>query len=332
MAALKLNFAASLYDRLQPLYTGEIKPEGIDLNFIPIELPRPIFDRMSGGEEFDVAEYSSSEFIQRYAAGKCNFVALPVFLSRSFRHDVIGINKSAGIKTAKDVEGKKIGVALYTMTAAIFVRGLLSDEFGVDFSKCQWIQGAINTAGSHGDPHVLPLLKQPNLIKGPANKSLDEMLVAGDVAMTMGTSIPRSVLSNPSVGRLFPNYYEDEKAYYKKTKIFPIMHLVAIRKDIYEKHPFVATSLYNAFVQSKVLALKKMYSTRALRYMMPFLPAQVEELRDVFGDDPWPYGVEESRPTLEALVRYMHEQHFIDRKIPIEELFVKSYGHTEPAF
>jgi len=150
--------------------------------------------------------------------------------------------------------------------------------------------------------------------------------------MTMGTSIPRSILSNPNVGRMFPNYYEDEKAYYKKTKIFPIMHLVAIRKDIYEKHPFVATSLYNAFVQSKVLALKKMYSTRALRYMMPFLPAQVDELRDVFGDDPWPYGIEESRPTLEALVRYMHEQHFIDRKIPIEELFVKNYGHTEPAF
>ncbi len=332
MAALKLNFAASLYDRLQPLYTGEIKPEGIDLNFIPIELPRPIFDRMSGGEEFDVAEYSSSEYIQRHGAGKSNFIALPVFLSRSFRHDVIGINKHAGIKTPKDIEGKKIGVALYTMTAAIFVRGLLSDEYGVDFSNCQWVQGAINTAGSHGDPHVLPLLKQPNLVHGDPKKSLDEMLVAGDVACTMGTSIPRSVLSNPNVGRLLPNYYEDEKAYYKKTKIFPIMHLVAIRRDIYEKHPFVATSLYNAFVQSKVLALKKMFSTRALRYMMPFLPAQLDEIREVFGDDPWAYGVEESRPTLEALVRYMHEQHFIAKKMPIEELFAKTYGHTEPAF
>ena len=155
MAALKLNFAASLYDRLQPLYTGEIRPEGIDLNFIPIELPRPIFDRMSGGEEFDVAEYSSSEYVQRYAAGKCNFVAIPVFPSRSFRHDVIGINKHAGINKPKDLEGKRIGVALYTMTAAIFVRGLLSDEYGVDFSRCKWVQGAINTAGSHGDPRSL---------------------------------------------------------------------------------------------------------------------------------------------------------------------------------
>jgi 4,5-dihydroxyphthalate decarboxylase len=332
MAALKLNFAASLYDRLQPLYTGEIKPEGIDLNFIPIELPRPIFDRMSGGEEFDVAEYSSSEYVQRFAADKCNFVALPVFPSRSFRHDVIAINKKSGIKKPKDLEGKRVGVALYTMTAALFIRGLLQHEYGVDLSKIKWVQGAINTAGSHGDPHVLPLLKQPDISYAGSGKSLDDMLVAGEVDCTMGTSVPRSIMKNPDIARLLPNYYQDEKDYYAKTKIFPIMHLVAIRKDVYEKHPFVATSLYNAFTQAKNLALKKMFSTRALRYMMPFLPAQLDEIRDVFGDDPWPYGVEENRPTLEALVQYMHDQHFIGKKMPIEDLFAKTYGHVEPAF
>jgi 4,5-dihydroxyphthalate decarboxylase len=332
MAALKLNFAASLYDRLQPLYTGEIRPEGIELNFIPIELPRPIFDRMSGGEEFDVAEYSSSEFVQRFASGNCNFVALPVFLSRSFRHDVIAINKRSGIKKPKDLEGKRVGVALYTMTAAIFIRGLLQHEYGVDLSKIKWVQGAINSAGAHGDPHVLPLLKEPDLSYIPPGKSLDEMLVSGEVDCTMGTSVPRSILNNPDIGRLLPNYYQDEKDYYAKTKIFPIMHLVAIRRDVYEKHPFVATSLYNAFVQAKNLALKKMFSTRALRYMMPFLPAQLDEIRDVFGDDPWPYGVEENRPSLEALVQYMHDQHFIPKKMPIEDLFVKNYGHVDPPF
>ncbi|MEA2951390.1 MAG: 4,5-dihydroxyphthalate decarboxylase [Alphaproteobacteria bacterium] len=332
MAALKLNFAASLYDRLQPLYTGEIRPEGIELNFIPIELPRPIFDRMSGGEEFDVAEYSSSEFVQRLASGNCNFVALPVFLSRSFRHDVIAINKRSGINKPKDLEGKRVGVALYTMTAAIFIRGLLQHEYGVDLSKIKWVQGAINSAGAHGDPHVLPLLKEPDLSYIPPGKSLDEMLVSGEVDCTMGTSVPRSILNNPDIGRLLPNYYQDEKDYYAKTKIFPIMHLVAIRRDVYEKHPFVATSLYNAFVQAKNLALKKMFSTRALRYMMPFLPAQLDEIRDVFGDDPWPYGVEENRPSLEALVQYMHDQHFIPKKMPIEDLFVKNYGHVDPPF
>jgi 4,5-dihydroxyphthalate decarboxylase len=332
MAALKLNFAASLYDRLQPLYTGEIRPEGIELNFIPIELPRPIFDRMSGGEEFDVAEYSSSEFVQRLASGNCNFFALPVFLSRSFRHDVIAINKRSGINKPKDLEGKRVGVALYTMTAAIFIRGLLQHEYGVDLSKIKWVQGAINSAGAHGDPHVLPLLKEPDLSYIPPGKSLDEMLVSGEVDCTMGTSVPRSILNNPDIGRLLPNYYQDEKDYYAKTKIFPIMHLVAIRRDVYEKHPFVATSLYNAFVQAKNLALKKMFSTRALRYMMPFLPAQLDEIRDVFGDDPWPYGVEENRPSLEALVQYMHDQHFIPKKMPIEDLFVKNYGHVDPPF
>jgi 4,5-dihydroxyphthalate decarboxylase len=275
---------------------------------------------------------SSSEFISRMSAGQCPFVAIPVFPSRVFRHSFIFVNARSGIRSPKDLEGRRVGVALYTMTAAIFVRGLLSDEYGVDFSKCKWVQGAINTAGSHGDPHVLPLLKQPDLSYADPRKSLDDMLVSGEVDCTMGTSIPRSILSNPNVGRLLPNYYQDEKDYYKKTKIFPIMHLVAIRKDVYEKHPFVATSLYNAFVQAKVLALKKMFSTRALRYMMPFLPAQLDEIRDVFGDDPWPYGVEDNRPTLEALVRYMHEQHFIAKKMPIEELFAKTYGHTEPAF
>ena len=332
MSKLQLSFASALYDRMQPLYTGEIQAEGIELNFIPIELPRPIFDRMSGGLEFDVAEYSSSEFVQRYAANQCPFVALPVFPSRAFRHSFVAINKRSGIKKPKDLEGKRVGVALYTMTAAIFIRGLLQHEYGVDLSKIKWVQGAINTAGSHGDPHVLPLLKQPNLVQGDPRKSLDDMLVAGEIDATMGTSVPRSILKNPDIARLIPDFYQVEKEYYDRTKIFPIMHLVAIRKDIYEKHPFVATSLYNAFVQAKDLALKKMFSLRALRYMMPFLPAQLDEIRTIFGDDPWPYGVEENRPTLEALVTYMHDQHMIAKKMPIQELFVPHYGHVEPAF
>jgi 4,5-dihydroxyphthalate decarboxylase len=332
MASLKLNFACALYDRMQPLYTGEVRPEGIELNFIPIELPRPIFDRMSGGSEFDVAEYSSSEFIQRFAADQCPFVALPVFPSRSFRHSFIAINKRSGVRKPKDLEGKRVGVALYTMTAAIFIRGLLQHEYGVDLAKIKWVQGAINTTGSHGDPHVLPLLKKPNLTYVDSARSLDDMLEAGEIDATIGTSVPRSILKNPDIARLIPDFHAVEKEYYARTKIFPIMHLVAIRKDVYEKHPFIATSLYNAFELSKQLALKKMFSLRALRYMMPFLPDQLDEIREVFGDDPWPFGVEANRPTLEALVTYMHDQHMIAKKMPIEELFVPHYGHVEPAF
>ncbi len=332
MSKLTLNFACALYDRMQPLYTGEIKPEGVDLNFIPIELPRPIFDRMSGGNEFDVAEYSSSEFVQRFAAKQCPYVAIPVFPSRTFRHSFITINKKSGIKKPKDLEGKRVGVALYTMTAAIFIRGLLQHEYGVNLSKIKWVQGAINTAGTHGDPHVLPLLKKVPIEQVGGDKSLDDLLVTGEIDAVMGTSVPHSIRKNPNIARLIPDFKEVEKDYYKRTKIFPIMHLVAIRKDVYEKHPFVATSLYNAFVQSKDLALKKMKNLRALRYMLPWMTAELDEIQEIFGNDPWPYGIDPNRPTLEALVTYMHDQAMIAKKMKVDELFAPVYGHSSPAY
>src|SRR5260221_11750545 len=171
MANLQLTFASALYDRMQPIYTGEGNPDRIDLNFIRIEPPRPIFDRMSGGQEFDVAEYSSSEYVQRYANKQCPFVAIPVFPSRCFRHGFIGINRKKGITKPKDLEGKRIGVALYTMTAAIFIRGLLQHDYGVDFSKCTWVQGAINTAGAQGAPGGPPPLQPIKLEEGPHKKT-----------------------------------------------------------------------------------------------------------------------------------------------------------------
>src|SRR5216684_6197513 len=176
MANLQLTFASALYDRMQPIYTGEVQPEGIDLNFIRIEQPRPIFDRMSGGQEFDVAEYSSSEFVQRFANKQCPFVAIPVFPSRCFRHGFIAINKKAGIKTPKDLEGKRVGVPLYTMTAAIFIRGVLQHEYGVDFHKIHWVQGAVNHPGSHGNPTVLPLLQPMPIEVDASGRSLSDLL------------------------------------------------------------------------------------------------------------------------------------------------------------
>ena len=152
MAKLQLSFACGLYDRMQPIYTGEVKPDGIDLNFIVIDQPRAIFDRMAGAEEFDVAEFSSSEFVQRFANKQCPFVAIPVFPSRAFRHGFIAVHRKAGIKNPKDLEGKRVGVPLLTMTAAIYINGLLQHEYGVDLRKIRWVQGAMNTGGAHGSP------------------------------------------------------------------------------------------------------------------------------------------------------------------------------------
>src|SRR5262245_12684478 len=180
MGTCRLSFAWAFYDRMQPLYTGEVQPAGIELNFMPIEEPRPIFDRMSGGQEFDVAEYSSSEFVQRFANRQCPFVAIPVFPSRCFRHGFIAVHRKAGIHVPKDLEGKRVVVPLYTMPAAIFIRGLLQHEYGVDLSTIQWVQGAINTAGSHGKPTVLPLLKQVPIEINASGRSLSDLLEARD--------------------------------------------------------------------------------------------------------------------------------------------------------
>ncbi len=326
MAKLKLSFACALYDRMQPLYTGEVQPDGIELNFIAIEEPRPIFDRMSGGREFDVAEYSSSEFVQRFANKQCPFVAIPVFPSRAFRHGFIAIHKKAGIQKPKDLEGKRVGVPLYTMTAAIFIRGLLQHEYGVNFEKIHWVQGAINHPGSHGSPTVLPLLKPMPVEVDPSGKSLSDLIEARVVDATLGTSLPEAIRTNPDIARLFPNYVELEKEYYKRTGIYPIMHLVAIKKDIYERYPFVATSLYNAFVESKKIALKHMFNLRALRYMTPFLMRDIDEIHEIFNGDPWPYGIEKNRKTLEALVTYLVDQHLIAVPVNVDDLFVPTYG------
>ena len=326
MAKLQLTFACGLYDRMQALYTGEVQPDGIDLNFIAIDQPRPIFDRMSAGQEFDVAEYSSSEFVQRFANKQCPFVAIPVFPSRAFRHGFIAVNKKAGITKPKDLEGKRVGVPLFTMTAAIYINGILQNEYGVDLRKIHWVQGAMNTGGAHGSPTVLPLLKPFPIEQNHSNKSMSDLLEERVVDATLGTSLPEAILTNPDIVRLFPDYVEVEKEFYQRTKIYPIMHLVAIRKDVYEKHPFIATSLYDAFVKSKKIALEKMFNLRALRYMTPFLMRDIDEIHQVFNGDPWPYGIEPNRPTLEAFMKYLTDQSLIAAPVPIDDLFVPTYG------
>lgn len=321
MANLKLSFAAGLYDRMLPLYTGDVMPDGIDLEFVRIDSPREIFDRMAGQQAFDASEFSCSEFISRRAAGDRSFVAIPIFPSRVFRHGMITVNRKH-IKSPKDFEGKRIGVPLYTMTAALFIKGHLQRDYGVDLSGITWVQGAINGESTHGNPTVMPLVKPVKIEKKPEGKTLSDMLEAGEISGIIGTTLPNAIRTNPDVVRLFPNYREVEKELWRTKKIFPIMHLVAIRREVYEKHPFVAQSLYDAFVKAKRLALEKMYYIGALRYMLPWMTADLDEIDEVFGGDPWPYGLDENRPTLEALNQYMEDQYLIERKVDIDDLFV----------
>jgi 4,5-dihydroxyphthalate decarboxylase len=325
MPELPITFACGLYDRMLALYTGEAKPEGIDLNFLAIDDPRQIFDRMGKNLEFDACEMSSSETFSRHAAGRTEMVALPVFPSRVFRHGFITVNRK-WVKTPKDLEGKRIGVPLYTQTAAVFARGLLRDEYGVDLSGVHWVQGATNSPDPHGNPAAPPLLKAVSIEQNRSGFSLSELLERGDIQAILGSGIPASLGTNPDVVRLFPDYHRVELESYRRTRIFPIMHLVAMRRDVFEKHPFIATSLYKAMDEAKNIALRKMRNTGALRYMLPGMTAELDEIDDVFDGDPWPYGIEPNRPTLEALVRYMAEQSMINAPIPVQDLFVPIYG------
>src|SRR5262249_46990735 len=173
---------------------------------------------------------------------------------------------------------------------------------------------------------VLPLLNPFPIEQNTSSKSMSDLLEERTVDATLGTSLPEAILTNPDIARLFPNYVEMEKEYYKRTRIYPIMHLVAIRKRVYEKYPFVASSLYNAFCESKRIALQKMFNLRALRYMTPFLMRDIDEIHEIFAGDPWPYGVEANRPTLEAFVTYLVDQSLIGAPVRVDDLFVPTYS------
>lgn len=322
MSRLKLTFAACRYDRLEAIREGNVEVEGVDLTCLTLKAGRMVFDRMVGGQEFDIAELSASEFISLAGGGDRRFVALPVFPSRVFRHGYVFINTRAGIRTAKDLEGKRVGLPLYTQTAAIWVRGHLAHQFGVDLSTIRWVQGAVETVGTHGRPHAPPLLQPVAIEQNDTGVPLAELLARGEIDALIGSRKPDSLGRHPDVARLFPDYRAQERALYETAKIFPIMHLIAMRRELYDRHRWLATSFYNAFVESKRRARARMRYGGSLAYMLPWLLSEIEEIDELFGGDAWPYGVEPNRPTLEALVQYMVDQHFIAKPIPLEDLFV----------
>lgn len=322
MAPLSLTYASCRYDRIEPLRSGEVRADGIDLNVMVFPSGRQIFDRMVGGQEFDASELSASEFVAHAGSGENPFVAIPVFPSRVFRHGYIFINKRSGIRTPKDLEGRRVGLPLYTQTASIWLRGHLMHQFGVDISTIRWVEGAVESGGMHGNPHTLPLLRPAVIEQNMTGRPLGELLAHGEIDAYLGSRKPPSFGTDPDVVRLLPDHHARERELYQRDGIFPIMHLVAIRRAVYEKNPWIASSLYAAFVEAKRIARARLRYAGSLAAMLPWLQDELEEIDDVFGGDPFVYGVEPNRPTLEALVQYMHEQDFIAEAIPIEELFV----------
>lgn len=322
MSNLRLKLAMGPYDRMEALRTGEVRPEGIDLEVLPSMGPREIFDRVMSGEGFDIAEFSTSEHISNTVAGTSPHAALPVFPSRVFRHGFIVLNRKKGIASPKDLAGKRIGVQLYTMTAAVWIRGMLEDDHGVDLSNVTWVQGAVADAGAHGNPKPPPLLKPVKLEINTSGRSLDQLLCDGDIDAYLGAQLPPSLGRHPDLVRLFPDVRKTEREYYQRTGLHPIMHLVVIRKPVLERNPWIARPLYKAFVEAKTHAWRQLGFTGASKVMLPWVHDDIEEINAVFGGEPFAYGLEPNRRTLETLIGYLHRHDMIARKPTLGELFV----------
>jgi len=320
MTALRLVFAGGDYDRTRALADGTIRPEGIDLIYVPL-VPEEIFWRMLQYQDFDVSELSMSAYITLTARGECPFVAIPAFLSRTFRHGCIFINADAGIREPADLKGKRIGVPDYHMTAALWIRGMLQHEYGVAAADVEWLQGGMQEPGrkERVELHLPPSIRLQEI--GP-DQTLDAMLVAGEIDAVIGARMPLSfVRGDPRVKRLFPDYKAAERAYFEKTGFFPIMHAVAFKRALYEEHPWAAQNLMKALEASKRLALELAYDFNALRYTLPWLIPDLEETMRIMGADPWPYGIDANRAALEAMCQYAQEQGLTERRVAVEELF-----------
>jgi len=319
---LHLTVACGDYDRTKALQDGSVQAEGIRLNYVPLQAEE-IFWRMSRHQEFDVSEWSLSNHLTMVGRGNSPFVAIPVFPSRFFRHSCIFINTDSGILRPEDFKGKKVGAPEYSITAAVWIRGMLQDDHAVRTQEIEWLVGGQEEAGRQ-ERVALKLPPEIKVSSIPVNKTLNGMLESGEIDALISARAPSSFIKgSPKIRRLFANYKEVEMDYYKRTKIFPIMHVLVIRRDIYERHPWVALSLFKAFREAKDRAIGTMLKiTNTHASTLPWLFAEVEELKSLFGTDWWPYGIEPNRHTLETLIRYMGEQGLIEKPLKVEEVFV----------
>jgi len=323
MGNLSLTMACGPYDRFEALRTGIVRPEGIDVTYLAIQSPPAIFAQVVKKGSFDISEMSASMYLTLKARQNDNFpfIAVPIFPLRMFRHGYIFVNKQSGIKTPKDLEGKRVGVPEYRQTAAVWIRGLLQSEYRVSLETIRWYEGGANKSRGHDPTMDLRPQKQVPVETIGEGKTLSHMLAVGEIDALVGARRPDSLGSSPNVARLFPNYREVEREYYIKTGIFPIMHVLVIKESLYREKPWIAESIYKACEEAKFWCLKQMRFSGAIRYMLPWLFADIDELDEVFGKDPWPYGIEPNRGTLETLILYLVDQSFLSSAVTLEDMF-----------
>ena len=320
MTDLPLTIAFWDYDRTRPLVEGLVKPEGIALD-VKLLRPRQMFPRMLEDQEFNASELSLASLVSLIGRGACPFVAIPVAVSKFFRHSCVYVRKGAGILTPQDLKGKRIGTTQYSSTAVVYIKGMLRDEYGVEAHDMHWFVGGLTKPT---EAPLIPLDLPPELKIEflPEGRTLEAMFLRGELDALASIYLPQIFIDgHPDIVRLFPDYKEAEKAYYRKTGVFPIMHTIVLRKDVFETHPWAAKSLFRAFCEARDIAVEGLFDTDALRLALPWLIDHVEEAWSVFGKDYWAYGLEANRPALAAVGRYVYEQHLSPRPVSAEEIW-----------
>ncbi len=313
-----ITAAVGAFDRTLPLLDGRVRVEGYEVSWTSGEL-ESLFSRAFASAEFDVTELSFCNYLIAAARGSCPYVALPIFPTRCFRHHALFIRTDRGIREPKDLEGRTVGLREYTNTVSLVVRGVLQHHYGVDLRRVRWRVGDIDAR-----ERAIADIKVPAItgmdIAHAGDELLADQLASGAIDGLIAYSPPRS-LGRPGVGRLFPRWWEDEHRYFEATGIFPIMHVVALRRSLIERYPTLAPALYDAFCASKDLAVRDLEIEQAPKTMLPWAPVHLAETRRLLGRDFWPYGVQENRVTLEAQIGWALEQGLLQRPVAVDDFF-----------
>jgi 4,5-dihydroxyphthalate decarboxylase len=320
MSKLRLTMACWNYDRTRALAEGRVPVDGVELTYLNLPVEETFF-RMLRHREFEVAELSLSSYTLSLFRDDAPFIAIPIFPSRYFRHSCIYVNADSGIREPKDLIGKRVGNPEYQMTAPVWIRGILSDEYGVPVTSVQYLSGGEEQPG-RTEKIALSLPPEIRLKAISAHKTLSKMLETGEIDALYTARAPSTFFSSPlKVRRLFADHQTVEREYYRKTKIFPPMHIIAIRRDFYEQNRWIAQSLCKAFIAAQKEVYSELRETGALMHMLPWLTSHVEETEKLMGSDFWPYGYDPNVHALGTFLRYHHEQGLSKRLLTPKEIF-----------